>query len=135
MTEIETQENQGLTPKQEKFVDAMLTGANIGVAARTCGIAASTAQRWQKLPAVRAAYKAARQELFDEKLSAIRDGVGIAIRTLLRNMGEDAKPYVQVAAASKWLDVAIELYKHDMLEERLQELEAIVDERYGSNHR
>jgi phage terminase small subunit len=123
MAEDDTHETGELSTKQQKFVDALLIGANSQTAALTAGVSESTAVRWQKSPAVKLALKTARQELFTDRLALLREGVTTAIKTLLRNMGTDVPPYVQVMSASKWLDVAVELYRSDLLEERLQAIE------------
>ena len=116
-------EKKELSPKQVQFLEALIAGNPIVVSAKCAGVSEKTAHIWLKLPHFKVAYKDAKQELFDEKLEEIKDGIHVALEALKRNMTEDTRGYVQVQAASKWLDIAIELYKSQELEERLKELE------------
>ncbi len=111
-----------ISVKQHKLIEALLAGNTIVTSAKIAGCSEKTAHVWLKQPAFQDAYQNAKQSTFENELSAIRSGISLAIETLRRNMTE-AKPYVQVQAASKWLDIAIELYKSQELEERLKELE------------
>ncbi len=114
----ENESGDELTPRQAKFVDALLAGSNVGIAARTAGVAQVTASRWQKLPVVKQALRQARQSMFEDRLSAIKDAVPTAIDVLLKHMRDkDTRPYVQVAAASKILDLAVEIFRMTEMEE------------------
>jgi phage terminase small subunit len=113
-----------LSVKQARFVDAMLVGANIGTAAKTAGISEATATRWQKLPIVKQQLRQARQELFEDRLSILKECVPTAIKTLVKHMSsEETAAYVQVQAATAVLNLAVELYRSDLLEDRLSQLE------------
>lgn len=128
MTADDTHENSGeLSAKQSKFVDALLAGANVGIAAATAGISESTAVRWQKLPQVKAQLRKARQELFEDRLAELKEAVPTAITTLLKHMSDpETKPYTQVAAATAVLNLAVELYRSELLESRLVEIEELL---------
>ncbi len=114
-----------LTAKQLQFVDALVAGANVITAANTCHLAPRTAYRWSKLPHVKQALKRERQAAFEEQLEALRKGVPVALATLLRAMKDEKRnPIgVQVSAASKWLDLALDIFKAEDLENRVLQLE------------
>ncbi len=120
----ENESGDELTPRQAKFVDALLAGSNVGIAARTAGVAQVTASRWQKLPAVKAALRRARQEMFEDRLSVIKEAVPVALKVLLKHMNDEkTPPYVRVMAAGKVLDTAVELHKMGALEEIREKLD------------
>jgi hypothetical protein len=124
--ELEKEPANELTAKQETFIAALVAGANVTVASRTAGVSLKTGQRWMKKPIIATGLRHAKQEVFESKLEVMRDGVDIAIKTLTRNMGEDARPYVQVAAASKYLDTCLDLYKMSNLEAEIAELKQLL---------
>lgn len=118
-----------ITEKQSLFIQSLLGGNDVRTSAKVTGIGERTAYRWHNDPHIMAALKDARQRAFAEKLDVFRNDIDIPIRALLRNMDpENAAPYVQVAAASKWLDVALELNQVNELEARVTELEAILSD-------
>ena|SRR5256885_5854962 len=118
-----TEENE-LTPKQEQLIASLVAGNIIAVAAKAVGIGERTAYRWLKLPHFQVAYRDAKQVAFNEKLDKLRDGVSIALKTLLKHMTNEETPAnVQVRCAQIWLEQSIEIHKMSELEARLQELE------------
>lgn len=119
-----TEEN-GLTPKQYSLIEALVAGNTIRHAAELSGVAERTAYTWLKQPLFRQEYEATKRAMFDSEIDILRSGVSLAIEALRRNMTE-SKGYVQVAAASKWLDVAIDVHKMSELEARITELEELV---------
>jgi len=119
-----------LTPKQETLITALLTPLSITASAKVAGISEPTARRWLKLPHFQAAYKKAQKALFDQALTGLMLKVDKAIETLDRNMsGEDTPASTQVRAAQIVLEQAITVYKTAELEEKLKELEDIVQGR------
>ncbi len=125
MAENGVSEQESLTINQEKFIEALLAGAQLTVAASSSHISYRTAQRWWKLPHVQAAYKAAQRQLFDQALTGLMQKVDKAIETLDRNMtGEEVSASTQVRAAQIVLEQAIAVHKMSELEARLAELEA-----------
>lgn len=125
-TEI-LEQTEPLTAKQAALIPLLAAGVHINAAAAKIGIAESTAHRWMKLEPVQAALRKARQELFNEALEQLRDGVSSALDTLKRNMiSEEAPAAVQVRAAQVWLAMAIELYRDDELERKLAVLEQYI---------
>lgn len=125
-----TEENE-LTPKQEQLIAALVAGNSIVVAAKTADIGEKTAHRWLKEPAFKQAYREAKREAFDERLDKLRDGVSIALKTLLSHMTNDETPAsVQVRCAQIWLEQSIQIHKMSELEAEIQELKDIVKAKY-----
>jgi phage terminase small subunit len=117
-----TEKSEQLSSKQEQFIAALIAGNTIAVACKTAGIAERTAYNWLKQPAFKQALQTAKQEVFNDKLESLRDGVDLAISALERNLTAP-DPSVQVRAAHIWLQHAIQVGKMEELESRLQELE------------
>src|SRR5580765_3665281 len=103
-------EEKALSPKQYTLIEALVAGNTIIAAAKFAGVGERTAHTWLKQPAFRRAYQQAKQELFTEKMNGLKDEVHLAIATLKSCMTE-GKPYTRVMAASKWLDIAIDIHK------------------------
>ena len=119
-----TEEKQ-LSAKQEMLITALVAGNTIVVAAKVAGVGERTAYTWLKQPLFKHAYEDAKQAVFEETLEVLRSDVKTAIDTLKRNMTE-AAPYVQVAAASKFLDLAIDVHKMSEIMAHIAELEELV---------
>lgn len=117
-----------LTSKQEALIDLLLAGVNVAAACRQLNLAERTGRRWIKSPLFKAVYKQRRQDIFDERLSMLRDGINTAIKTLYESMDptKTKSEFVRMSAAGKWLDTSIELYKTAELEKRLEELESTI---------
>lgn len=121
--QAEKQDGQVITAKQEALIELLLTGVTVAAAAKQLNVNESTAHRWLKIPLVKAAYRQARQDMFDDRLSLLRDGVNIPIKTLMQLMTGAKSEFVRCQAASKWLDTSIEVFKMNDLEARLHDLE------------
>lgn len=77
---------------------------------------------WKKQPAFLEAIEQAEDDLYADALRLLKKSMKPAITTLLRNL-EAKTPYVQVAAASKLIDSAMEVHSLQSLEQRLQAVE------------
>lgn len=122
---VSSEQEKQLSPKQEKLIAELVAGKTIKASAEIAGIAEKTAHVWLKQPAFDKAYKEAKQAVFEESLNKLKDIAEIAIDTLRRNMTE-AAPYVQVQAASKVLDVVLELRRVTDFEKKAAELEEMI---------
>ena|SRR2546421_623039 len=128
-------ESGKLSPKQEALIAELVAGKTIKDASQSVEISERTAYIWLKQPLFDKEYKTAKQTAYDERMETLRSGVSIALRTLLRHMtSNDTKPYVQVQAASIWLQQSIDLNKMQELEERIKELEKDVKEKLNGRH-
>lgn len=119
--------NGTLSPKQQQFLLALLSGQHVEEAARAAHVSVRTAFRWQKLPDFQRELEEAKEETFNKQLGYLKDGVATALRTLLRNMGERVPPAVQVRAAAVWLENAIAIYKTEQLELALADIEDLLE--------
>jgi phage terminase small subunit len=119
-----------LTSKQATFVEALLAGANLTVAATTAGINRSTAARWQKLDIVSDALKSGQQALFEAALDELLRYVPRALETLRKHMEAEVEPTAatQLHAARALLEQAITIHKMGELAEQLAELKAQVEQ-------
>jgi hypothetical protein len=120
-----------ITVKQEALIELLLSGIALPAAATQLKVNESTCRRWLKLPHVKASYRRARQEIFDERLSMLRDGVNVALKTLMTCMdpAKTKSEFVRCQAASKWLETSLQVYKVVELEEKIDTLEKLVKER------
>jgi hypothetical protein len=128
MTENGRIPENGLTPKQEALIELLLTGVNVSAACRQLKLAERTARRWLKAPHFKTAYRQARQDIFDERLSMLREGINTAIKTLAESMDpkKTKSEFVRMSAAAKWLDTSIEVYKAAELEREIAELKTAI---------
>jgi phage terminase small subunit len=119
-----------LTSKQATFVEALLAGANLTVAATTAGINRSTAARWQKLEVVSDALRRGQQALFEAALDELRRLVPQALETLKKHIEFDVEPTAatQLSAAKSLVEQAINIHKLGELEEQLADLRAQVEQ-------
>lgn len=125
------QDEKKLTAKQDAFIVALLSKPSLVAAARSIDVPEVTARRWFKLDHFQKAYRDAQQERFTDALSLLQTGVSVAIKALHKHMtNKDTPPAVQVRAAQIWLDQAISLHKMSELEQKIADLEEIVQERH-----
>lgn len=116
-----------LSSKQSKFVDALLVGAQVKMAAKTAGISERTAARWRKDPVLLAELQARRKQQFNEVLDAFRAGLPAAIALVLETIRDKEIPRsIRLRAAQIWIENALSIHKTEELEERIAELEEMV---------
>jgi phage terminase small subunit len=122
-------EEKQLSAKQEKLILELVAGKTIKDAAISACVNEKTAHIWLKQPAFKSALQAAKQELFDERLDMLKNGISIALKTLAKHMtDEDTPANVQVRAAQIWLEQALEVHKAAELVQRTVELERLLKE-------
>lgn len=118
-----------LSPKQNKFIQALLAGNTIIVAAKIAKIGERTAYTWLKLPYVQKAYKDAQHEAFNESLVVLMSGTDDALRVLRSLMNDsETPPAARIRAAQIWLEKAIDVHKMSELEQKVAELEQVLRE-------
>lgn len=119
-----------LTPKQDKFIAALLAGNAIVVAAKVAGIGEKAAHAWLKLPHVQSAYKAAKHAVFDESLSSLMSGVDTAVKGIKDIAKDEEVPAnVRLRAYQIWLEQAINLHKMGELEQKVEQLEQLLKDK------
>lgn len=126
MTRNET-DSEGLTPKQEKALAALLTQPTTHEAAKAAGVSRATLFRWLNDPVFAAAYREARGRLLESTLTALQSAGPAAVATLL-NVMENAtsNPGAQVSAAKAILDAGLKARDMLEIEERLKTVEALL---------
>ncbi len=113
-----------LSSKQSKFVDALLVGASVVVAAKTAGISPRTAARWRKDRVLLAEFQSRRREQFNETLDAFRAGLPTAMALVLDTMKDkECHRAIRLRAAQIWIEHALAVRKIEDLEARIASLE------------
>jgi hypothetical protein len=115
-----------LSAKQRQVALLLASGSTIDNAARVVGCGEKTIDIWKKQCAFQQAVRDAEDTLYDESLALLKKSMRLAIACLMRNTSERVTPYVQVMAASKLLDAALEVHKIQLLEARVAELEEMM---------
>ena len=114
----------GLSPKQVKAVEALLTTGEVAAAARAAGVSRATLHRWMQEPAFGQAVRDAEARALDE-LSRLLVRLGrTATATLAKAMGDPLAPWAtRVRAADATLGRLLQLRELATLEARVAELE------------
>lgn len=120
-----TTTKKGLTTKQSQAAQLIAEGVTAIAAAERVGVSRETLQRWKRLEDFQAAIREMEDVAYDESMRMLKRASRAAVSCLLRNMN-DAKGYVQVAAASKLLDLGIEVHKVAELEREVAELKQLL---------
>jgi len=114
-----------LTSKQAKYVEALLVGSTVAVAAKSAGISPRTAARWKKEQIILAEVQARRKAQFNETLDAFRAGLPAAMALVLETIKDKEAPRsVRLRAAEIWISHALDIHKIAEIEEQIAELKA-----------
>lgn len=115
----------GLTAKEAKAVEALLTTPTIQKAAKAAGVSYSQLRRWLEQPVFAEAYRRARSVVFETTLASLQAVTGSAIEVLNSIMNDKANAAsVRVNAAGKLLEAGFRSRDVMDTETRLAELEA-----------
>lgn len=123
---IPTGGQKSLSERQRKAALLLANGSTIANAAREVGVNEKSIDNWKRTCTFQEAVRQAEDELYDESLRILKNAARGAITCLIRNMDPKVSSYVQVQAASKLLDAALETHKIELLEARIAELEEMV---------
>ena len=117
-----------ITPKQARFITALLTCPTAEAAATAAGITSRTGRRYLKDPnvcrALTEAQSAALSDLARRLLALGNDAAGV----LSEVMGSDAAPGVRVRAADVSLSKLLQVKELAEIESRITALEARISE-------
>lgn len=116
-------EKKPLTAKQRQAIVCLAEGNTIVLTAKVVGVSEKSVDTWKKLPHFREALRQAERELYDDAMSLLKRTAKASIATLIRNMDSKVSSYVQVQAASKLLDLSMEITVSQEIEQRLDALE------------
>lgn len=115
---------QGLTPKQQKAITALLDQPTLKEAASACGVNESTLWRWLQDDTFQREYRQARGQLLESTLTALQRASGDAVETLKAVMKDTtAQPSARVSAAKAVLELGLKGREILEVEERLRALE------------
>lgn len=121
MAELET---DGLTPKQEQAIVALLSEPTVAKAAAAVSVHIRTIYRWLETPAFARRFRKLRRENFAQAMSLTQRYAPLAINTLARIMADATAPHSsRVAAAGAILKFTRESIELDELASRVEALE------------
>ena len=124
-----------LNIKQRIAAGLLAAGHTIESAAREVGVNEKTVDVWKRRPDFKACITQAEDAIYAESMRLLKRTAKAAIVTLISCMSEKTSAYVRVQAARSLLEFAFEVNQHAEIEERMEVLEELVDERYGTNRR
>lgn len=114
----------GLSPKQESAILALLAQPTVLRAAEAAGVAESTMHRWLCEPAFASAYRAARRRAFAQAVAVTGRYAPLAVQVLAKIMADERAPHsARVQAAQAILKFTRESLELDDLAERVEALE------------
>jgi hypothetical protein len=115
---------QGLTPKQQKAISALLDQPTLKEAAAASSVNESTLWRWLQDEGFQQVYRQARGQLLESTLTALQSASGLAVETLRAVMEDQtAQPSARVSAAKAVLELGLKGREILEVEERLRALE------------
>ncbi|HLP84947.1 MAG TPA: hypothetical protein VK157_11410 [Phycisphaerales bacterium] len=119
--------HDGLTPKQEAAILALMNEPTVTRAAETVGVDARSIYRWLEDATFAAAFRRTRREAFAQAMSTTQKYAGLAVHSLAKVMSDaNANPQARVAAATALLKFSRESLEIDSLVERIEQLEGEV---------
>ena len=118
--------------RKKKLVAAIALGEPIATWARENGVARRTAYRWAKDPKVKTAVDAHRRKAVDQSVGVLTGRLSRAANAIA-NLGETAESEsVRLSANKAMFSTMISTSKFAVLEQRMAEIEAILNARTGS---
>ena len=114
----------GLTPLQDRAVEAILQQPTLTRAAAAVGVNERTLRRWMDEPAFRDAVHAARRSAFGQAMGLVQWYASVAVAALVKVVNDPAAPAnCRVTAAAVLLKVGREGLELDDLARRVEDLE------------
>lgn len=118
---------EGITPKQEAAVVALLNEPTVARAAATADVDERTLHRWLADPPFARAYRSARRVAFAQAIAVTQRYAPVALHTLAKIMSDTAVgASARVSAATAILKFSRESIELDDLASRVDELEKSV---------
>lgn len=121
--------NETLSPKQVKFLTALVSARSVEQAAAMADISKTTAYRWMREPDFTTALREARRECFQDVLRRVQGAASEAIeglRAVMHNPG--ASDSARTRACEIILSTACRAFELFDLDERIARLEEAVNE-------
>ena len=118
------------TRKWEESIAALLQYSTVKEAAQAVGIHENTLLKFMQMDEFNEKYKAARQTVLSAATGRLQGIVGDAVNTLHSVMVEDESPASsRVSAARCVLEMSVKFIETEQILDRLEKIEAIVNER------
>jgi hypothetical protein len=121
-----------LRARRERFLAALMASHSLVDAARTVGIAGTTARRWLAQPDVRERYHARRRETVESAMRHIQAITSEDVATVHQLLDQEMPPAIRLRAALGILKQAVKTMERTDILERLEKLEAAAARRVGS---
>jgi predicted ArsR family transcriptional regulator len=122
-------ENGMLTSRQEQFVQCLLAGNTITVAASICKVSGRTASRWHKDPAIKQRLNEAKRESYALVVDGLIALVSDAIDELARVLHDKKAGHAIRLRAIEMILSHSHMHMVDMeVDERLSQLESALEE-------
>ncbi|RHK02288.1 phage replication protein [Enterococcus casseliflavus] len=121
--------NKELNIRQEKFLKALLEAGTIEQACRMAGINKTTGYKYLKDEAFLVEYRKLRREAMQQVTARLQKKSEEAVDVLAEIMNDkDNSPNARVQAAKNTLDVAYRSIELDDIAERIEKVEAFMNE-------
>ena len=117
------QQNETLSPKQDKAIVALLSTPTVDGAAEIAGVNRSTVHRWLNEDEFRAELTRRRNEIADAALDAFKCYVFAAVEALAKLLESSDNEKVRRLAAKDVLDYVLKIRHAQEIEARLRKLE------------
>lgn len=122
-------ENDSLTPKQIKFVDAMLTEPTIEKACKKAGVSRATGYKYLKKTIVKRTIQTKQNEIMDRTTQTLYTASTNAVNVLNTIMtDEEVNPFVRVQAGKTILEQAYKAYELVGIAKQIEEVRAEIEE-------
>jgi phage terminase small subunit len=113
-----------VTPKQQRYIEALLAGHNHQLAAKVAGVAKRTSDRWLTLPHFKQALRLAQKQVYDQVMAGLALKADKWINRLDFHTDSSETPAaIQVQAAKFLLEQANSHIRSEELEQRVMLLE------------
>ena len=121
--------SEKITPKQEKFMLALMTAPTVTEASKLAGIARSTGQKYLTDITFKRAYRQYRTDIMQQATGKLQNASIRAVEILEEIMNDETvSPYARQQAAQTILNMAMKSHEVDNVLEIFEELELRIAE-------
>ncbi len=114
--------------KEEIAILALLTEATMKEAAEKADISESTLWRWMQQEAFKDKYQQAKRQSIEHATARLRQGMTIAVNTLIEIMENKGSAMARVIAAKTVIESAMKAHEIEDLQDRVDRLEESLKE-------
>lgn len=117
-----------LSTNQRKVLEALLSEPTVKEAAEVAGLTPRTVYRYLNDPAFKAELRKRQSEILAQTVAAMVGGRGTALETLHRAQTSETSSWSErIRAANYWLSHTQDAIELDVLTERLERLEQLIN--------